>query len=63
MPHPLSLISIKEVMIITGLSKTTIYSMVKKGEFPRPKRPTPRRVRWKITDVEKWINKLPNSEA
>lgn len=40
----------------TGLSRSTIYSYVKKGAFPAPVRLGARAVGWLESDVEAWIS-------
>lgn len=50
------LLELKEVMAITGLSSTTIYKHIKEGMFPEPKRCGNRTVRWRLSDIENYIN-------
>lgn len=45
-----------EVQSITGLSRSTIYAMIAKGEFTRPILLAARAVGWRSTDVEVWLN-------
>jgi len=55
------LIRIKEVMSMTGLSKSSIYTYKSKGEFPNPIQLSSRSVAWVRVDVEQWIsNKINN---
>jgi len=49
------LIRIKEVMSMTGLSKSSIYTYKNKGEFPIPIQLSSRSVAWVRVDVEQWI--------
>ena len=44
----------REVLIAIGLSRTTIYRMVKSGDFPSPKRLGIRAVGWLSGDVARW---------
>ena len=46
------LLRIREVMQRTGLSKSTIYSLMKADEFPHPVRVGERIVRWLAADVD-----------
>ena len=39
----------------TGLSRSTIYTQMAKGEFPRPLRIGQRAVAWTEEDIERWI--------
>lgn len=59
-----------EVKQITGLGKTTIYALMKSGEFPRGVRISGRAVGWIEEEVAQWvqdrilearINPLPRS--
>lgn len=49
------LIRIKEVMSMTGLSRSSIYTYKNKGEFPNPIQLSSRSVAWVRVDVEQWI--------
>jgi prophage regulatory protein len=49
------LIRIKEVMSMTGLSKSSIYTYKSKGEFPNSIQLSSRSVAWVRVDVEQWI--------
>lgn len=53
--QPNDLIRIKEVMSMTGLSRSSIYTQKIKGEFPNPIQLTSRSVAWVRSDVEQWI--------
>ncbi|WP_366918997.1 helix-turn-helix transcriptional regulator [Burkholderia cepacia] len=48
------------VLSMVGLGKTTVYDMVKQGEFPRP-----RRVRnlslWVESEVQHWIQTVTST--
>ena len=45
-----------EVMTQTGLSRSTIYEMIGKGEFPRQFNLGPRAVGWSSKDVLAWVD-------
>jgi len=53
--QPSDLIRIKEVMNMTGLSRSSIYTYKNKGEFPNPIQLSSRSVAWVRVDVEQWI--------
>jgi len=40
----------------TGLSRSTIYQMMKEGRFPKPVRIGGRAVAWPETEVDAWID-------
>ncbi|MBO1853998.1 AlpA family phage regulatory protein [Burkholderia cenocepacia] len=58
------LLRLPDVLDMVGLGKTTIYDMMKHGDFPRP-----RRVRnlslWVESEVQDWIRTItgPSSAA
>jgi prophage regulatory protein len=39
----------------TGLSKTTLYRLMKAGEFPRPVVIAKRAVAWRAADLSDWL--------
>ena len=43
---------------VTGLSKPSIYRMMKEGNFPSAKKLNERAVGWISTDVTDWIQSL-----
>lgn len=44
-----------EVLAITGLSKSTVYSMAKAGTFPSPVKLGARAVAWPSHLVQQWL--------
>jgi prophage regulatory protein len=50
---------IDEITQITGLSRATVYRLVEKDRFPRPRRIGDRRVAWVHSEVEDWADGLP----
>lgn len=38
------------------LSRSTVWAMVKDGEFPAPVRLSARRVAWRRADVDEWVS-------
>ena len=51
----LRLIRRKEVQNKTGLGASSIYAMMKNGEFPQCLNLSERRVAWIESDIDKWI--------
>lgn len=45
----------KAVMAKTSLSRTTIWRMSRRGEFPAPVRLTSNRIGWSLNAVEAWL--------
>ncbi len=46
---------ISDVIATTGLSRTSIYRMIGKGDFPKPVQLTLRSVGWWEADVTTWL--------
>jgi len=58
------LIRLPEVTSETGLSRSTIYQKIKRGEFPPPIRLGARAVAWESSAIEEWIEeKIQASKA
>ena len=53
--QPSDLIRIKEVMLMTSLSRSSIYTLRNNGDFPSPIHLSSRSVAWVRSDVENWI--------
>lgn len=51
----IALIRLPLVLEITALSKTTIYAMVTRGEFPAPVQCGKRSARWRLSEVSNWV--------
>jgi prophage regulatory protein len=43
------------VLARIGFSKSTLWELVRRGQFPRPVRISSRAVAWKSSEVERWI--------
>ncbi|KOQ70319.1 hypothetical protein ABW43_06060 [Stenotrophomonas maltophilia] len=50
-----ALISVKRVEQDCGFSKTTIYRLMKRGQFPKPAKRAGRSVRWRNSEVQQWV--------
>lgn len=48
---------------ITGLSRSTIYEMMDREEFPRPVRIGRRAVAWRDSDLASWLAERETVEA
>ena len=53
------IIRLKDVQYLTGLGKTTIYTLENRGQFPSRRRLTSRASGWLEADVIEWIEALP----
>ncbi len=49
------ILSLRQVIEITGLSPATIWRMRRRGEMPEPIRLSPGRVGWRESDIERWL--------
>lgn len=49
------LLPLAAVLERVGVCKGTVYSWMRRGEFPRPLRVGPNSVRWSSLEVERWI--------
>lgn len=47
-------LKIKEVEVVTGLKRSTIYSSIKESKFPSPVRISTRAVAWREKDIIGW---------
>lgn len=49
----------REVERLVGLSRSTIYAMMRRGQFPLPIRLSARAVAWRRRDLEDWLARRP----
>ena len=52
---------IREVLSITGLSRASLYVMVKNDSFPAPVRLGARSVAWRASHVQAWMDTRPEA--
>jgi prophage regulatory protein len=50
------IIRLRDVIKITGLSRSTIYLLLQRGGFPQQIKLSVRAVGWKEDDIYQWIN-------
>ena len=53
------LLRLPAILKRTKISRSQIYSLMKQGDFPKPIRVGKRAVRWRLTDIENWIESRP----
>lgn len=51
----LAILRRKQVEERTGLSRSSIYAMKARGEFPQPVKLTAKAVGWRLRDIEDWL--------
>lgn len=56
-----TLLNIKAVVARTGMCRTSVYTLLGKGRFPRPVYPTPNAPRWPSDEIDTWIESLRES--
>lgn len=44
------------VQEVTGLSRSTIYALISKDEFPRPVKLTSKTVAWPESSIAEWLD-------
>ncbi|MHB1956717.1 MAG: helix-turn-helix transcriptional regulator [Leptospirales bacterium] len=54
---PERILKLPEVVDTTKLSRTTIYTLVQNGEFPRPLRLSARASGWLLSEVQGWLSR------
>jgi len=60
-PTELSFIRLREVLMISGMSRTTIYESIKKGAFPSPVKLGGRSSGWVKSEVLQWAQNCIDS--
>jgi prophage regulatory protein len=56
-----SYLRLPEVMTRTGLSESTIYRLVRSGEFPSPRKLGANAVGWKVSAYREWSQSRPDA--
>jgi prophage regulatory protein len=57
----LSILRRKQVEVITGLSRSTIYAKIQKGEFPKQVQLSERSVGWIEQEIQDWLKERVSS--
>ena len=52
-----------EVQKRTGLSRTTVYRLMRAGTFPEPIKIGPRAVRWLESEIEAYLTSRPRASG
>lgn len=63
MTTKLRLIRLPEVLEITGLSRSSIYSRMEKGTFPKRKNIGPRSIAWLESEIDHWLEERGCKQA
>ena len=49
----------RKVIERTGLSRSSLYEKMQRGDFPKPRKLGLRAVGWRVSDIESWLERLP----
>jgi prophage regulatory protein len=60
-PQPIRFLRFPAVLARTGLSRSTIWRLERRGEFPRHRRISPNAVAWVESEVTDWIRSRASS--
>ena len=63
MPSELRILRLREVLMITGLSRSSLYRMIAAGKFPTPVQIGLRAVGWREEEVRAWVESRPAASA
>ncbi len=61
MPDSRRLLRRPEVEVLTALSRSSLYKMMREGNFPEPIWVGLRAVRWRACEVEDWVVGRPRA--
>jgi len=61
-PESAVLIRMEGVLAVTSLSRTQVEKMMRRGDFPKPRRVSDRVVAWLPDDLKAWAAGLPEAE-
>ena len=56
------LLRLDEVLSYTGLSRSELYRKMQEGTFPGSVKVSKRAVRWRESEVERWIEERPRTD-
>jgi prophage regulatory protein len=59
----MQLLNLKDVRSITKLGRTTIYRWMDQGKFPKPIKLSDASIRWRESDLERWIAERESQAA
>ncbi|MCY4430579.1 MAG: AlpA family transcriptional regulator [Rhodospirillales bacterium] len=57
------LLTLAEVIHRCGLKKSAIYKRVNEGSFPKPVKLSPKAVRWRSDEIDRWISDVCATRA
>ena len=57
------LLRLTEVLARCGLSRSSLYRMMRDGSFPEPLKVGVRAVRWRESEIEAWLESRPRASG
>ena len=57
------LLRLPQVLLLVGVSRSTLYEMVRQKQFPPPVRIGVRAVAWRAHEVYSWVESRPSARA
>ena len=57
------LLRLSEVLARCGLSRSSLYRMMRDGSFPEPLKVGVRAVRWRESEIEAWLESRPRASG
>src|ERR1035438_1600998 len=63
-PDDVSFLRLPDVKLVTGLSKSSLYALIRAESFPAPVRLGPRTVAWVRSEVKEWaVERISTSRS
>lgn len=56
MDKPDYILNMKQICAVIGVSRHTIYRLVKAGQFPPPAKIGLRQIGWKTSTIDRWLD-------
>lgn len=56
----MQIIRLRDVILLTGLSRSSIYAFVKSGTFPAPIKLSQRAIGWRQDAITNWVDSRPH---
>jgi prophage regulatory protein len=60
---PEMLLSVKDVAELLSISRRSVWRYVKRGKLPRPLYLSRRLLRWRASDVQRYLDSLPQQNG
>lgn len=57
------LLNRREVQQACKLSKSTLYRLMRTGAFPEPLKIGPKAIRWRVDEIQEWVESRPRARG